>query len=290
MDKAKYRIEVYYKTGDSRGEALLRKLRGLGYHLSSLYISDNYLISVDLSREQLHKVADSFIQPVTQEYVINNPYSPKAFDYAVEIGFLPGVTDNVAHTARETIEDIIKTGLEPETVFTSITYFFKDDMSRDMAFDIGMELHNPLIQRMKILSCDEYKENNGMGYELPVVRMRERLESMEVDLKIPDHELLKLGKEGIADGDGARRGPLALDMPSLKAIVDYFQNIEKRNPTDIELESIAQTWSEHCKHRIFGAELDEIKEGVYKRYIKEATFRIRKEKGIIDSRSRSSQR
>ena len=29
---------------------------------------------------------------------------------------------------------------------------------------------------------------------------------------------------------------------------------EKRNPTDIELESIAQTWSEHCKHTIFAAE------------------------------------
>ena len=36
----------------------------------------------------------------------------------------------------------------------------------------------------------------------------------------------------------------------MKAIQDHFQK-EKRNPTDVELETIAQTWSEHCGHKTF---------------------------------------
>ncbi len=34
-----------------------------------------------------------------------------------------------------------------------------------------------------------------------------------------------------------------------------------REPTDVELEVIAQTWSEHCKHRIFGATIEHTLDG-----------------------------
>src|SRR3989338_819452 len=53
-------------------------------------------------------------------------------------------------------------------------------------------------------------------------------------------------------------------------------------PTDVELESIAGTWSEHCKHTIFNDPLDEISEGIYRKYIKGATQTIRKQKGRKD--------
>ncbi|MCL2025707.1 MAG: AIR synthase-related protein, partial [Leptospirales bacterium] len=99
---------------------------------------------------------------------------------------------------------------------------------------------------------------------------------------VNDEELLTIGREGIAGNDGHRRGPLALDMASLKAIKKYFHETEKRDPFDIELESIAQTWSEHCKHTIFAASIDDIHDGIYKHYIKAATNRIREEKGAAD--------
>ena len=60
----------------------------------------------------------------------------------------------------------------------------------------------------------------------------------------------------------------------MKAIQSYFKK-KGRNPYDIEIESIAQTWSEHCKHTIFADSIDEIKLGLYKMYIKEATNKIR---------------
>jgi phosphoribosylformylglycinamidine synthase len=122
-----------------------------------------------------------------------------------------------------------------------------------------------------------------MGHEIPVVHISEKAEADIVNLGVADDELQKIGKEGIADTDGTRRGPLALDMASMNVIKDYFINKEKRNPTDIELESIAQTWSEHCKHTIFAAALDDdTPGGIYKTYIREATVRIRREKGDRD--------
>jgi len=104
---------------------------------------------------------------------------------------------------------------------------------------------------------------------------------LSVSLSVSDEELKKIGRDGILDEDGTRRGPLALDIHSMKAIQKYFKKLG-RDPKDIELESLAQTWSEHCKHTIFANQIDRIKNGLYKTYIKGATNLIRKQKGNKD--------
>ena len=98
-----------------------------------------------------------------------------------------------------------------------------------------------------------------------------------------DRDLARLGKEGILDFvTGQRRGPLALDLPQLRTIREYFSK-KGRNPTDVELESLAQTWSEHCKHTIFASPMDDdVPKGLYKTYIQGATNKIRAEKGKKD--------
>ena len=45
-------------------------------------------------------------------------------------------------------------------------------------------------------------------------------------------------------------GQLFLNLNEMKAIQAYFKRAG-RNPTDCELETIAQTWSEHCYHKTF---------------------------------------
>ena len=60
-----------------------------------------------------------------------------------------------------------------------------------------------------------------------------------------DAELLRISAE--------RR--LALNLAEMQAIRTYFQS-EKREPTDAELEMLAQTWSEHCVHKTFKALID----------------------------------
>jgi phosphoribosylformylglycinamidine (FGAM) synthase-like enzyme len=48
---------------------------------------------------------------------------------------------------------------------------------------------------------------------------------------------------------------LSLSGEDMAAVQAYFREAG-REPTDVELEVIAQTWSEHCKHRIFGATIE----------------------------------
>jgi phosphoribosylformylglycinamidine synthase len=262
----------------------VRRLNRLGFQIDAILISDNYLLNHEFNKDELEKVAGSLIQPVTQNYMINEPFLPDDFDFAIEIVFLPGVTDNVSHTVRESIEDLLSCRLDKEkSVFTTISYFLKSPAGIEEIKKIGNELHNPLIQRIKIVSRDRYSEDGGMGRALPLVKISDTQGADEVDLNVNDDELIRLGKEGIPEKDGSRRGPLALDLISLDTIRNYFNNEEKRNPTDIELESIAQTWSEHCKHTIFAADMDDdVAGGIYRKYIKEATRRIRREKGDAD--------
>lgn len=77
---------------------------------------------------------------------------------------------------------------------------------------------------------------------------------------------------------------LSLSKEDMLAVQAIFAE-ENREPTDVELEVIAQTWSEHCKHRIFGAKIThtidgktEIVDSLYKTYIRNVTGRIREKK------------
>lgn len=77
---------------------------------------------------------------------------------------------------------------------------------------------------------------------------------------------------------------LSLSKEDMVAVQQYF--VEKnREPTDVELEVIAQTWSEHCKHRIFGSLIEhtlngktETVDGLFKGYIRASAERIMEKK------------
>ena len=283
MSDAKHRLEVIYTIPDARGGVLGAKLTRLGYEVESIAISDNYLINHELTREQLEQAGRALCQPVTQQFHLDSPACPETFDYAVEIGFLPGVTDNVANTCREVLEDLFDMPLDPEKlIFTTTTYFLQTRLEGARFAEMAEEFYNPLIQRMKWLDRNDYLAQGGMGRLLPLVSLEDIQAAQPVSLDLSEEDLILLGKGGIANEDGTRRGPLALDLPYLRAIQDYFRDVEKRDPTDIELESIAQTWSEHCKHTIFAATLDEIDTGIFNKFIRGATERVRRQKGADD--------
>lgn len=78
----------------------------------------------------------------------------------------------------------------------------------------------------------------------------------------------------------SKRMKLSLSAADMLAVQKIFED-EGREPTDVELEVIAQTWSEHCKHRIFNAKIDhttdrgqETVEGLFKTYIRKTTEQI----------------
>jgi phosphoribosylformylglycinamidine synthase subunit PurSL len=192
------------------------------------------------------------------------------------------VTDNVSHTVEEIATDLLKiTFVNSERVYTSHVTFIEGTLTEKEVQELANSLYNPLIQRAYIKSRKQFEKEGGMDVVIPAVHLTKTPSADEVDLNISDDELATIGKAGIANPDGTRRGPLALDLMFMKTIQAYFKKL-KRNPTDIELESLAQTWSEHCKHTIFANPIDEIQDGLYKTYIQRATKEIRKKKGKDD--------
>jgi phosphoribosylformylglycinamidine synthase len=86
------------------------------------------------------------------------------------------------------------------------------------------------------------------------------------------------------DGDAllalSKEMKLSLSREDMLAVQQYY-NEAGREPTDVELEVIAQTWSEHCKHRIFGALIEhetengpETVDGLFKTFIRKPSEAI----------------
>ena len=296
------RIYVMSQKEDSRAGLFLKSWNSIGFKgkISNVTILDSYLIEGGLTEDQIKQSAQALTNERFEQFLINElPAStqdgPKAnFSYIIEIGFLPGVTDNVAHTTKETIIDLLhlKEGEQFE-VYTSKVYLISGKITKEDAKQIASLLHNPLIEQGNVFEIkdiikpahpngnSEAGGKNNLPLKIPKVILPKEKQVIKVSLNVSDEELVKIGKEGIKNEDGGRRGPLALDLESMKVIQKYFKEIG-RDPNDIELESLAQTWSEHCKHTIFANPIDDIKDGLYKTYIKGATNKIRKEKGKDD--------
>ncbi len=236
----------------------------------------SYLFDSKLSKKEIIKLTEALTNPILEDYFINESPDFRSFDYAVEIGFLPGVTDNVGRTVEEIAKDLLHLKKDSDIkVYTSKVFFISGPRTDDEVKTIAQTLYNPLIERVNILKLKNGKVK--FPNKVPEVILKKGVSVLNVSLDVPDEELIKIGKEGIMDENGVRRGPLALSLSYMKVIQTYFAKL-KRNPTDIELESLAQTWSEHCKHTIFANSIDDIKDGLYKTYIKGATNLIRKQK------------
>lgn len=277
-------INVAYTAEDGRAHSALarfQKTSTAGKKITSVSITDVYTIGFSLPETDLKAVAAALHTPLSQRYTIDAPCAPKEFSYAIEIGFLPGVTDNVGNTTKETVGNVLKQKLaDHEQVFSSRIYFLDGKLTKVDVTEVAGGLYNPLIERAKIKSNAEFHKDKGMGVTVPVVQLSAGSVDM-VDLYVSDEELAVLGKKGIQNADGTYRGPLGLSVDDLKVMRNYFHKIG-RLPTDVEVEALAQTWSEHCKHTIFANPLDEITDGIYKHYIKRATKEVRAKKGKKD--------
>lgn len=285
-----FRLEVYPKHKDVRGAVRLKKLKkiGLGENISEISVVDVYTIDRNLNVNQLDRINSLLVNPVIQESVIRpfqklrKPFSPPVFRFSVEIGFLPGVTDNVGNTARESIADALGISFtKDEGVYFSQMMLISGSLNKTEIEKAAETFYNPLIQRSEIKNYGDFISTGESDIKVPKVKLKKIPEISQVELNIGDEKLKLLGKKGILNKDGSRRGPLALDLPFMKKIQYYFRDLG-RNPTDIELESLAQTWSEHCKHTIFNDPIDDISGGLFKTYIKKATDVIRSKKGKKD--------
>lgn len=252
------RIEIGLKPGvpDPRGTSVAKRARAyLGAPVTACQTRDVFLVDAPLSEEEATRVARAFCDPVTQVPALNR-LAPPPFDWLVEISFKPGVTDNVGRTARTVLIDMLDRVLGPyEDVYTATQYFFSGSLTRADAERIAFELlANPLIQTARVYSWEEWSQSAPIT-EPPVIRDTSEPVVREIDLEVGDDDLLRISRDGI----------LSLSLDEMRAIRDYFRREDVRaerallglppRPTDLELECIAQTWSEHCKHKIFAARI-----------------------------------
>ncbi len=271
------RIEVITVAEDGRAKVLEATLARMG-KAAKVKIIDAYTVEHDLpSNDDLTALSKSFVNPVTQKLLKRGEEGD--FDWALEIGYLPGVTDNIGHTVSE-LSSLTLNDNQP--VYSSQVFLFKGELSEGDVKKIAATLHNPLIQRADIKPVAVYKNDDGMDVVVPKVKLDNNGPTIDdVDLNVSDEELMAISKDGIKNADGTRRGPLGMSLLYMKAVQDYFKK-QGRPAKDIELEMLAQSWSEHCKHTIFASPIDDEKDGLYKHYIKRATQDIRKAKGKDD--------
>ncbi|MFI5265362.1 MAG: AIR synthase-related protein, partial [Candidatus Levyibacteriota bacterium] len=277
-----FRLEISSTVLDTRAQVRSKKFAsyGFGGKIKKLAIIDIYTIDKSFSSAQIQKISRMLASPITQKALVRRPSTVKKGGdkrWVIEIGFLPGVTDNIASTTKEMIGDLLGIRFKDnEGIYFSQATIIEGNLTYDNAMMLAQAMANPLIERVTVKQGFE-----NLGIIIPRVKLTARPKASIINLNVSDEELTEIGKSGIKNENGSRRGPLALDLSYMKEIKKYFEK-KKRNPTDIELESIAQTWSEHCKHTIFADPIDGLKKGIFKTYIKGATDKIRLEKGKKD--------
>ena len=276
-----HRIEVGFREGvtDALGESVRKGIaETLGIILDSVKTISVFTIDAELTKEELHVLGTNlFADPLTQEFSIDSPHA-KDYDWIIEVGFRPGVTDNVGKTSKEAIQDILKKPING--VYTSKQYVIKGKIDRETAYKIADKfLANKLIERRVI----KHSSDADIPITIPGVKLECKPAVLEINLNVSDEELTRISKERV----------LALTLEEMKAIREYFNQKKVKeerkklglseNPTDVEIEAIAQTWSEHCKHKIFNAlityaegQTKETINSLFKTFIKKSTEEISK--------------
>ena len=254
------RIEVSFKSHfrDPLGESVQRAIReDLGLSVDKVRTVDVYTIEAQLTPLEIERLRrELFTDPIVQESSATSRLA-RDFFWIIEVGFRPGVTDNVGKTAREGIEEILGRHLAlEEAVYTSRQYLITGRLTRDEIERVAADLlANSLIQRWEIRNIEDWAEGHDPDLGIPKAGRPEPLRVESIPLNLTDADLVQLSD----------RRMLALSLEEMQAIRHYFGAPARINdrrahglppwPTDVELEALAQTWSEHCKHKIFNAHI-----------------------------------
>jgi phosphoribosylformylglycinamidine synthase len=179
-----------------------------------------------------------------------NNWTNLGFQYLAEKQFLPGVTDNSARIVEEAL-NLLHLSVKLK-VASGESYLGK---SLDDFANAEYRLFHPLIERLVV---HDLKNNaaNPSFLSFPTISWTKPAPPLEINLLVSDQELGEISRDRL----------LALSLDEMRVIRVYFssktvQQARKEMelascPTDVELEILAQTWSEHCKHKIFNATIE----------------------------------
>jgi phosphoribosylformylglycinamidine synthase len=255
-----HRIEVGIRPDldDPRGNEVVEQAQSyLALGLRRVRTRSVYKIVADLLPSEVDSIRCAITDPIIEESSCAAlPVDPS--DWVIRVGFRPGVTDNVGRTARVFICDLLRrdrdSWREAPTVYTEQLYVveapeLEQRQVEALAWDL---LANRLIQRVAIWRGLDFRSSD-LDLDLPLTAVGSTPAAEEVLLPAEDQALLAL----------SRQRTLSLSLLEMRAIREHYSATSTRayrhelglpqGPTDAELEVLAQTWSEHCKHKIFNA-------------------------------------
>lgn len=213
--------------------------------------------------------------------------------FAIEVGLKPGVTDNTA----KSVMDAFSVFNEKANIATGKLFWVYGKADRSEVERLGKEIiANPLLNSINVYTVKELRRiERFSNILLPEVKITGTGEVHTVDLNISEKEMTKLSIDRC----------LALTVEELTTIKDFYNSDKVKTsrkasglplcPTDVELEVLAQTWSEHCKHKIFAAEINYTEkidplygpklgsfkvDSLFKDYIKDTTEKIKNDRGL----------
>lgn len=206
----------------------------------------------NLTDAETQKICEKLGDAIDQKVFVNDSFEwTEAFrNQSMNIiHFKPGVTDNAGKSVQELLSKLpFFEGTVHSGVLTKKTEY------------------NPLIQTL-------VSSSDMLSVDFSVVLDNSQMVTVYPVMKSDQESLNKMSKDNC----------WALSAEEMNIIKAHFASIG-RNPTDVEIEMLAQTWSEHCKHKIFNAEIDyedsqqKLKiNSLFKDFIKKPTFDLNKE-------------
>ena len=193
-----------------------------------------YLIQGDLSRDEVARLAHELLaDPVVERAVVgvvgeaSLAVPPPGHERLVHVLPKPGVMDPVAQSALSAIQDF---GLQADAVRTLRKYWLGPLPDDRFKLLLSKALANDAIEQVIVGPLTFDRLELGSEYRFALVHVPL--------LAMDDAALMKLSREG----------QLYLSLTEMQAIQAHFRQAG-REPTDAELETLAQTWSEHCSHK-----------------------------------------
>jgi phosphoribosylformylglycinamidine synthase II len=259
---------VVYPREDKLNASLLQNAYALGLNgIVAIRTRNIYFLSEHPGSETVERISSALLaDPVTEIarwWDLSQEDLPTGEGMqVVEVAFRPGVTDI---PARELEKGMGELGFTTLRAATGTRYEIEGDVS-----------HEELRRLTRALLCNETVQHFAFGTIPP---------HFTADAA-PDSTVEQVSLEGLNDAELvalSKARLLSLDANEMRAIQAHFA-AEGRHATDVELETLAQTWSEHCVHKTFRAKIEfthldhdgnilkeEMVEGLLRQYLRAAT-------------------
>src|ERR1051325_57158 len=221
---------------DPVGESIRHQIAEFGMNIGPISSSRIFLLDIDADGAAVQRIAQELLaDPVVEAAdVIAKP--PAGLGKSrIEIHLKAGVMDPVAASTEMAIRDM---GISVRGVRTGRCYLIDGQVDQKELQSIALKvLANGVVESVHFDAFipKEFPASPRYAFEIRHIPIR----------GLSDEQLIRLSRDG----------HLFLSLDEMKAIAAYYKE-RGREPTDVELETLAQTWSEHCVHKTLKSAVD----------------------------------